>query len=148
MEGVQIVGARGTKEITESTQNQLTQARKAHRDLAINQRACMGWTWTLCTYVTVVQLGLLVGLLTAGAVSDSVTCFQDPSPYRGCLVQPSQKRRCRVLLQLDMPWLVDIHPGQPFSEEKHRGVNGTGRGCWEGGPRRRGWRGKPWLGCR
>jgi hypothetical protein len=48
----------------------------------------------------------------AEAVSDSVACFWDPFPASYCLIQPWYEGIYLVLLQLDMPCLVDI-PGRP-----------------------------------
>ena len=56
-------------------------------------------------YITNVQFGLHVGLLTVGAgaaVSASAACFWDPFLLLESL----------VTLQLNMPWLVDVH-GRP-----------------------------------
>jgi hypothetical protein len=65
----------------------------------------------LCTYITAVQLGFHVGHLTVGAVtvSDSVTCLCIPflELVLPCLATIGEDGP--IPLELDVPWLVDIH---------------------------------------
>ena len=85
------------------------------------------WIIKLCTYITVAQLGLLVGLLTAGAgaVSDSVTCL---SPnWLPCLASVGEdvlSSHCNLKCQGGLISSGDL----PFSEEKGRRGEGTRRG--------------------
>ena len=89
-----------------------------------------GQTWVLCTYVTVMQLGLHVGLLTAGAgtVSGSVCWILDPFPLTD---QP-----CVATIGKDVPKPTaicygkrDWHPWEssPFLRRK-RGLEDWDRG--------------------
>ena len=79
----------------------------------------------LCTYVKVVQLGLLLRLLIvgAGAASDSVACLLwDPFLLLGCLLQPWCDCTCLVLLELVL-YLVDVLRCLLSSEGRWRGYS-------------------------
>lgn len=69
----------------------------------------MGLAWALGTHMTDVQLGLRVGLLSAGAGAVSVACLGDSFPLLGLLGQPQKHK-----MQLDMPRLIDISGRPPL----------------------------------
>jgi hypothetical protein len=123
----------------ENPHNQLTWAHRGSETELLTREYT--WDKPRCSACdTVVYLPLHVGLLTAGAEadSDSVTCLWDSSPLLGCFILSSYKKMYIILLQLDMPRLVDIHRSLAFSEEK------GGRSEWgygEGSTGMRGGRG-------
>jgi hypothetical protein len=75
--------------------------------------------------------------LPAGAISDSFACFEDLFPHTGLPLPALIQGRYLVLLQLDMPCLVDIHGGWPFSEETEEWIGGV-----QGGKKGEGLRGE------
>lgn len=132
-----IVGVRGVKDAHRASQ-------RAHN--TDKQGAFMSLTYVLWIYTMVVWLGLFVGLLTVGTVSDSFACLGDPFSPTGLPRSALIWGMCLVLLQIFIPWLV-ISPlgGIPFFETKEDEWICGRREMGEGREERR--EGKLLLGC-
>lgn len=68
-----------------------------------------------------------MGLLTVGAgpISESFTCFWNPTPHPELFCPPLIHGRCLVLLQLCMSCFVDSHGRTTISlNKKGRGADG------------------------
>jgi hypothetical protein len=117
----------------------------APRVWATNQRASMGWTHTLHTYVVDVQLGLHAGPQPTGAgpAPGSVVCRCIRSSNWATL--SGLNRTLLVLQWLDVPGWGDIHRGLSFLRGEREGVIGKNRcgGMWEEGRE-----GVLWLGVK
>lgn len=92
----------------------------------------MRLTKALCIYVTVGELGLLVGLLTReqGCLT-LLPAFRTPFLMLGCLLSLNMtKWRHLVILQLNMSHVVDIHgrSGWVGMKKQREGGGGCGMG--------------------